>query len=292
MILCVCIYFFKVLPFTVLVLFSGMAIGCIEHYLPAGSLGTLGYSIDVWQAIDPHMIMYLFLPPLIFASAHHVDFHVVRKSLWHIMYLATIGVVVSTFMTAGVAKYLFTNADRFSNYECLAFGAMMSATDPVAVVALLNGLGAPPTLSILIEGESLFNDGTAYVFFMLFLNIMGGAEPDAGTMVSTFAQLAFGGAAIGFVCGNILNMGLKHTADGRSEILLTVIFAYATFIAAETFHTSGVLAVVLCGFEMSRNGRPFVQHPEELHAFWEEAELMCNTMIFSITGDYFFSTIL
>ena len=273
----------SVVPFTVLVLFSGMGMGMVEHYGAEGLLGTLGYSMDVWQGVDPHMILYLFIPPLIFASAHHVDFHVVRKSFVHIMYLATLGVVLSTALTAAVAKWGFIAKD-FNGWECLAFGAMLSATDPVAVVALLNGLGAPPTLSILIEGESLFNDGTAYVFFMLFVDVMGGATPDAAAMVGTFAQLALGGAALGFVFGMVLNACLRYTSDGRSEILLTVIFAYATFIVAEWLSTSGVLAVVICGFQMARNGRPFVSHPEELHMFWEEAELICNTMIFSITG--------
>ena len=114
----------SVVPFTVLVLFSGMGMGMVKRYGAEGLLGTLGYSIEVWQGVDAHKLLYLFIPPLIFASAHHVDFHVVRKSFVHIMYLATLGVALSTALTAAVAKWGFIAKD-FTSWECLAFGAML-----------------------------------------------------------------------------------------------------------------------------------------------------------------------
>ena len=161
------------LPYTVLLLFSGMVIGWVHRFwlCPAGildSFGGLGHSINKWRTINPHYVLYLFLPPLIFASAHHVDYHVISRSIVHIGYLATVGVVISAILTALVAKYCFWWYE-FNWWTALTFGSMLAATDPVAVVALLADLGAPKTLSLLIEGESLFNDGTACVASHLVL---------------------------------------------------------------------------------------------------------------------------
>ena len=145
------------LPYTVLLLFSGMAIGWVHRFwlCPTDTLdafGGLGHSINKWRTINPHYVLYLFLPPLIFASAHHVDYHVVSRSIVHIGYLATVGVVISAILTALVAKYCFWWYE-FNWWTALTFGSMLAATDPVAVVALLADLGAPKTLSLLIEGE-------------------------------------------------------------------------------------------------------------------------------------------
>ena len=257
---------FTLFPYTVLLLFSGMAIGWIHRYWlceandGAGILdafGGLGHSINKWRTINPHYVLYLFLPPLIFASAHHVDYHVISRSIVHIGYLATVGVVISAFLTACVAKYVFWWYE-FSWVTALTFGSMLAATDPVAVVALLADLGAPKTLSLLIEGESLFNDGTAYVFFMLFMRFMKGEDPTWYSIPLYFLQLAGGGMAIGWVVGLIMNFLLKHTTNAKSEIMVTVTCAYSTFIIAEAFGTSGVLAVVLLGFTMAKGGQAYV----------------------------------
>ena len=273
----------SVVPFTVLLLFSGMAIGGLNTVIGRSDFGGLGYSIDYWREKDPHYLMYLFLPPLIFSSAHHVDFHVLRRSLGHILYLAGPGVVISTALTATFVKYVFFTYG-WSWEVALTFGSMMSATDPVAVVALLADLGAPKTLSILIEGESLFNDGTAYVFFILFKQLMGGAELTLWGVVVLFVQLAAGGCAIGVAMGIVMNYCMKHSSDARTEITLTLLFAYSAFIVAEACGTSGVLSVVMLGFTMAQGGAAYVTHKEALETFWEEAELLANTMIFCISG--------
>jgi NhaP-type Na+/H+ or K+/H+ antiporter/CRP-like cAMP-binding protein len=273
----------SVVPFTVLLLFSGMAIGALNTVIERSDFGGLGYSIDYWREKDPHYLMYLFLPPLIFSSAHHVDFHVLRRSLGHILYLAGPGVVISTALTATFVKYVFFTYG-WSWEVALTFGSMMSATDPVAVVALLADLGAPKTLSILIEGESHFNDGTAYVFFILFKQLVGGAELTLWGVVVLFVQLAAGGCAIGVAMGIVMNYCMKHSSDARTEITLTLLFAYSAFIVAEACGTSGVLSVVILGFTMAQGGAAYVTHKEALETFWEEAELLANTMIFCISG--------
>ena len=171
------------LPYTVLLLLLGIGVGSLVELL---SLGDYNTSVAVWTDMDPHMLLYIFLPPLIFESAFSVgasapapaqcrarrltrappphsctDYHVFRHSLSQMLILAGPGVAISTLLTAGFSMLVF-GYDWGPATAC-TFGAMLSATDPVAVVALLAELGAPKRLGILIEGESLFNDGTALV---------------------------------------------------------------------------------------------------------------------------------
>ena len=130
----------------------------------------LGKGIEAWTSIEPELLLLIHLPALIFASAFTLDFHITKRNFMQILILAGPGVAIGTGLTAVVAKYVFPYDWCWP--KALMFGAMLSATDPVAVVALLKEVGASAILGTVIEGESLFNDGTAFVFFLLFRDLI------------------------------------------------------------------------------------------------------------------------
>lgn len=215
------------------------------------------------------------------------DWHVFNKEIFQMMLLAVPGVIMSALLTAVVAVYVMY--PDWSLSAGITFGAMLSATDPVAVVALLHELGAAKQLALLIEGESLFNDGSALVVFIVFLDFMAGQEPvrSAGETVGFFMRLALGGVAFGWLMGEIMVKVLKASRlDIMTQITVTVVCAYFTFIVAENeaIHVSGVLAVVCAGLVMAAHGFQHVRHRETLKHFWETVEYLANTVIFIVSG--------
>eukprot|EP00941_MAST-03F_sp_MAST-3F-sp1_P002081 g2081.t1 len=250
-------------------------------------LGVFGHSVDVWAGVDPHFILYAFLPALLYASAHRVDFHIFHHVLWQVLALAGPGVLLATVMTATFARYCF---DAMGDYEwswdvSLAFGAILSATDPVAVVALLHDLGAPRKLGIMIEGEALFNDGMALVLFLVFEKDMLQVEEETTfSKFLFFSQLAFGGALLGYILGRSMVFGLGYIREPILEIIVTVVFAYGTFIVSEQIHVSAVIATVCLGLVQATMGKSRVNNMEAMRSFWELLEFIANTLVFHIAG--------
>lgn len=194
-------------------------------------------------------------------------------------------------MTALIAKYIFTY--NWTWPMSLLFGCVLSATDPVAVVALLKELGASAQISTLIEGESLLNDGTAIVFFSILQKATAGCSgeiSDAGTwdmLILKLLQLAVGGPLVGYACGVISVFCLSRVFnDPLIEITTSLVTAYVTFFISEAYlGVSSVLAVVVCGMYMSHRRQcisPEVIHT--LHEFWEMAVYLGNTLIFTMAG--------
>lgn len=203
-------------PFTVLMSIFGVGWGVISE---ATDLRLVGESVTMWQSMHPHAILFLLLPPLIFESAFNLvrgvhegsvlqclrtpfhvmlpwacvpllqDPHVFYKIRAHALFLATVGVTIASCLTAIVLRATFTTYNWDWPTAWLA-GSMLSATDPVAVVAVLRCIGAPPGLSSLIEGESLLNDGTAFVMFLVFKDMVDGHEAGAGDVTFSFLYVA------------------------------------------------------------------------------------------------------
>ena len=213
------------LPFTVLLLLIGLAMGALNRaYGPHGGhahegghtemaegfiakfIDTLSGAITWGGNLDGHLILYVFLPILIFEAGFALDVHTFKKSFANAFYLAGPGIVTATVMSGmafygmvqifggegGVLSEWNVEAGAFLFLASMLFGAVVSATDPVAVVALLKELGASKKLGTLIEGESLLNDGTAIVAFVLLFGVVTAAEPFLGT------GAFIGSAAIGF----------------------------------------------------------------------------------------------
>jgi Na+/H+ antiporter len=277
-------------PFTVAMLLLGGAVGFALHGGEAtheGVSGVLGWG----DGLTPHLIVFVFLPALVFESAFAIDVHSVRKNIGAIILLAVPALVVCTFVTAAMMVGLTGSSWAWSWPAALVFGALTSATDPVAVVAILREVGAPKRLAVLIEGESLANDGTAIVVFtVLFAALASGDSSSLGLADSgmSFLRVVAGGIAVGLVFGLVATTWVARTFDDPLvEITLTLVLAYASMIVAEgIFHVSGVLAVVTAGLFMSGPGRyrisPEVQH--FLHQFWELLAYVANALIFFLVG--------
>jgi len=147
----------------------GIVLGSYEY-----EFGRFGNSIHIWSQFNPHLLLYVFLPALIFESAFNSDWHIFKKIFGQVLIMAGPMLLIATFLSACMMKYVLGYHGDFDFNACLLYGAIISATDPVAVVSLLKELGASKQLSTLIEGESLLNDGTAMVVFFVFLDVVEG----------------------------------------------------------------------------------------------------------------------
>jgi len=287
------------LPFTVSLLIIGLGLGAANRlgWFEIWHLGSLALNVDWlgqslnWAGrIDPHLILYVFLPTLIFEAAFAMDVHTFKKSFTNAFMLAVPGIIIALVLTAAIIIGLKGAGMGFAGWGwpmALLFGAVVSATDPVAVVALLKDLGASKKLGTLIEGESLLNDGTAIVIFMVLLATLTGTGSDTSPIIE-FVRVALGGTLVGVFFGWLTIRWVKKVFnDALIEITVIVAAAYLTFFVAEHFlHVSGVLGLVALGLMMAGVGRtrisPEVEH--FLHEFWELAAFIANTLIFVIVG--------
>jgi NhaP-type Na+/H+ or K+/H+ antiporter/CRP-like cAMP-binding protein len=287
------------LPFTVALLIIGFGLGALGriNYFDIYEIGSsqidlsfLDKSIQWAANIDPHLLLYVFLPILIFEAAFAMDVHVFKKTFANATIMAVPGILVAIVLSAAFVvglNYFNIGLGKWNWTIALLFGAVISATDPVAVVSILKTLGASKKLGTLIEGESLLNDGTAIVIFMvIYLGLTG--DGIDGSPIVEFLRVSFGGIAIGLLIGWIIIQWIKKVFnDMFVEITAIIAAAYLTFFIAEHFFSvSGVLALVAFGLIMASYGRtkisPEVQH--FLHEFWELAAFIANTLIFLIVG--------
>jgi monovalent cation:H+ antiporter, CPA1 family len=255
-----------------------------------GLLITLQQSIQI--ELTPELILALFVPPLVFEAAFHLNFKRLRNNLIPILVLAVPGVLLTTIIVglivvAGVNLPLSTT---------LVFGALISATDPVAVVALFRTLGAPRELGVLVEGESLFNDGTAIVIFNLMIaaagvaivngSVSASASFDLGHAIIDFVIVSFGGLGIGVFLGWLISRLIARLDDYLIETTLTTVLAFGAYLIAERLHVSGVLAVVGAGL-INGNLGPRGMSPTTrivLFNFWEYLAFVTNSLVFLLIG--------
>lgn len=277
------------LPYTVALLVVGLLFGLAGRmHWAVGPLASVHHAIEWAATLDPKVILFLFLPPLIFESAFSLDVHLFRRSFTQIFLLAAPGLLISTGLIALLAKFVFPFGWDWQ--VSLMFGALMSATDPVAVVALLRELGAGKRLATLIEGESLLNDGTAIVVFLVFYSVAILGQPAAAPMAAMgkFAWVAIGGPVVGLLIAAIAIEWIRRVFnDALVEITLTIVAAYLTyFVAEELLHVSGVLALVALGLLIAGIGRTRISTEVEgfLHRFWEMTAYLANTIIFILVG--------
>lgn len=278
------------LPYTVTLFILGLILGAISRIYEFWGVSALSHAVGWAGNVDPHMILYVFLPTLIFEAAFAMDVHTFKKSFWSAFMMAVPGILVAVFCSGALVMLMKFAGLGFGEWGwtlALLFGAVVSATDPVAVVSLLKELGAGKKLGTLIEGESLLNDGTAIVLFMVFFAGITG-EASGSSPVIEFLQVALGGVLLGIVIGSLTLSWIKRVFnDPMIEISVIVAAAYLTFYVAESFlHVSGVLGLVAFGLMMAGVGRtrisPEVEH--FLFEFWELASFIANTLIFIMVG--------
>lgn len=234
-------------------------------------------------ALTKDLIFTALLPPLLFEAAFDLHWDQVRRNLPVIVVLATFGVVISAGVTAAGMHFLL----RWQWWGALAFGALIAATDPVSVIAIFREAKAHGRLLVLIESESLFNDGTAAVAFSVVLALAQGQHASAaGALLLLVKQIGGGiacGLAIGF--GSLLLMG--RTNDHLVEVTFTTIAAYGSFLLAENFALSGVLATITAGLVMSNCHSPKVlteRGKNTIETFWEYAAFVANSLVFLLIG--------
>jgi len=231
---------------------------------------------------NPEFILALFVPPLIFEAAFHLEFNQLRSNLVPILILAVPGVVLSTLIVAGIISISI----GLSLAVAVVFGALISATDPVAVVALFRDLGVPRRLSVSVEGESLFNDGVAIVIFNIAITaaIVGSFSLVQG--IAVFLWVSLGGLGIGAALAWLVSRAIIRIDDYFVEITLTVVLAYGAYLTAEELHVSGVLAVVAAGIISGNKGRQGMSPTTQivLLSFWEYGAFLANSLIFLLIG--------
>lgn len=295
-------------PFSVALCLAGMVTAALTELvlIPQHRNGTLK-GIDIFlrgilsaTGIDPHIVFYVFLPPLLYESASSLSWHVLRKLLASSVLLALPGVMINILLTGCLVKLITGSSDEEKMTWSGAFllATILSATDPVAVVSALHHLGAPKKISTLIEGESLLNDGSAVVFFFVFLDQVTPTapadmkrcpDPTVGCISSFFASLAIGGTLLGLFSAFLLWHWIRQVRKLHTpnlEVVLIIVTVYGTFVLAEAIGVSGVLAVVALGARFSASIKVELSRPaRHLHDLWfQHHGYMCTSAIFFISG--------
>ena len=237
------------------------------------------------------LVMHGMLSFLLFAGALFVDLGDLNRHRGPILLLATVGIVLSTFLVGAGTWWLlgWLGLDIPFLYA-LAFGALISPTDPIAVLAILKRVGVPEATETLITGESLFNDGVGVVIFGVLLSLLdGGAHGDVsvGALATLFLQEAGGGLAFGAALGSVGYLLLSQIDDHTAEILITLAIVTGGYAAALAMHTSGPLAVVVAGLFIGNRGRLLAMSArtrEHLDTFWELADELINALLFVLIG--------
>ncbi|MHC4601023.1 MAG: cation:proton antiporter domain-containing protein, partial [Planctomycetota bacterium] len=221
------------------------------------ALSSFGFVKDLKEFVESFhfdkTLLVGMLSFLLFAGALHVDINDLRKKVWEISIFATAGVLCSCFLVGTAFYYVFQLAGPSIPYVyCLLFGALISPTDPIAVLGILKKAGAPKGLEIKITGESLFNDGFGVVLFVVLLGLAGAGHGgdhalSAGGVGLLLLKEVGGGALIGLGAGYLVYQALKRVDDYTVEILLTLALVFGTYALALNLHASGPIAIVLAG---------------------------------------------
>jgi CPA1 family monovalent cation:H+ antiporter len=265
-------------PYTVALVAGGFAIDIFR--LPITTVLGKGPSP---QLLTPDIILILFLPALLFEAGININLRQLRENLAPILLLAVFGVLVATVITGYALHWVV----GLALLPALLFGALISATDPISVVALFKDLGVSKRLSVIIESESLFNDGTSVVIFQIILAGLIGGNINVLSGIRSFCVVTLGGAALGLGMGYLFSKTTERVDDPQIEITLTTILAYSSYLIAEHLHVSGVIATVSAGLmtgnfglEVGMSARTRVA----LRSFWAYVSFVINSLVFLLIG--------
>ncbi len=263
-------------------------------------INTIGLGIDdsVYHFLEQidfnQALMQGMLSALLFAGALHIHLDQLTEQKWVVAILASLGVITSTFLV-GYASYGVFNllSLEIPLIYCLLFGALISPTDPIAVIGILKTAGVPKSLETKIAGESLFNDGIAVVVFLSLLgiaNVGGHHEAEnitASSVAILFLQEAIGGAIFGFVIGFIAYQMLVSIDNYQVEVLITLALVLGGYSLASAIHVSGPIAIVIAGLLIGNSGRKFAMSAKtrlHLDNFWELIDAVLNAILFVLIG--------
>jgi CPA1 family monovalent cation:H+ antiporter len=264
------------IPYTVALVVAGLILGVAHAFEP--------------PHLTKELLFAIILPGLIFEAAFHLEFRQFWKNKVAIHSLAIPGVVASIGLTAAILAPVVNGLEfiqGFTFIHALVFASIIVATDPIAVVSLFKSLGAPKRLAVLVEGESLLNDGTGVVLFTLVLGVATGGSFTLSGALLEFVKVAGMGALIGGVVGYTISQVIRRIDDATVEITLTVIAAYGSFVAAEHFHYSGVIATVVAGMVCGNWAAHVGMSPTTrvaVESFWEYLAFALNSVVFLLIG--------
>jgi CPA1 family monovalent cation:H+ antiporter len=263
-------------PYTAALLVVGIALGAM-HFTALPHL-------------TKELLFAVFLPGLVFEAAYHLEIQELRENAWGIGALAVPGVIVAILLTAALlmgVQTLVADQPVLGWQTALVFGGVIAATDPVAVTALFREVHAPRRLHVLVESESLLNDGTSIVILTLMLAHFAGDGPTPFGLVLAFMRIAGGGALVGLAIGWAISNIRIRLDDAAIEITLTTIAAYGSFVLAEQLHLSGVIATVAAGVICGHAGRHHAMTAGTriaVDSFWEWLAFALNSAVFLLLG--------
>ena len=284
-------YRFIKLPTTIGVLL--IAIICSLILIAISRLGYIEFEKNAEKIVSSidfdQTLMHGMLSFLLFAGALHVNINELAKQKWVITSLASIGVVFSTFLIGTFTWFIFNLLNIDIDYiYCLVFGALISPTDPIAVLGILKKAGIPKSLETKVVGESLFNDGIGVVVFLALYEIaFSGHKFDPSNILVLFLTETVGGAVFGFVIGWIVYKLLKTVDNYHVEILMTLALVMGGYTLAMYMHLSGPIAIVVAGLLIGNRGRVLAMSDstrENLDTFWELIDEILNVILFVLIG--------
>ncbi len=228
------------------------------------------------------LILGLFVTPLVFEAAFHLSLQELRRNFSAILLLAIPGVILTMFIVGGMLVF----GIKLALPIALLFGAMISATDPVAVVALFRTLGVPKRLSVLMEGESLFNDGTAIVLFDLMLAVVITNQVNVFDSVAKFFFVSLGGIVVGLAIGWLTALLIARIDNYLIETTLTTVLAFGSYLVASRLGMSGILAVLAAGLVNGNTSQQGMSPTSRIviFNFWEYVAFLSNSMLFLLIG--------
>ena len=237
------------------------------------------------------VLLDIMLSFLLFAGALHTDLNKLKQQRWPVLVFATFGVLVSTFLVGFAMFYLLSALGlEVKLIYCLLFGALISPTDPIAVLGILKKAGAPKKLEIKIVGESLFNDGVGVVIFLTIFGLASGtgSEFSLSSILELFAVEVFGGLLLGFILGWLTYFFLKKIDDYNIEVIITLATVMTGTIVATHLHVSAPLAMVVAGLmiggDKTRKHAMSELTEEYVDKFWELIDILLNTILFVLIG--------
>jgi CPA1 family monovalent cation:H+ antiporter len=254
-------------PYPIVLVLGGLALGFVP-WMPAPEL-------------EPDIVFFVFLPPLLYAAAFQASAYELRANAGPIALLA-IGLVLVTVVAVAVVAH---HAMGLPWAVAFVLGAVVGPTDPVAASAVLQRLGAPARIRTILEGESLVNDGTGLTAYSLAIAAIG-ATVTAADVITDFAVKAAGGVAIGLAAGWLFGRLRGATREPSIDLVLSILMPFAAYVPAERIHVSGVLAVVTAGVVIGSRSQELAEAGARLRtlAFWQSADFLLNSLLFLLIG--------
>lgn len=264
------------IPYTVALVIGGLILGSIHKPVLQKLVGQPDW-------LTPNIVMVIFLPALLFEGSLKLQARQLRENAAAISLLATAGVLAATLVTGFAAHWLL----GLPILVALVFGAITAATDPISVLSIFKEMTVPRPLAVVVEGESLFNDGTAAALFIVLVAGVASGTLSVLSGIKTFAVDVTGGIAVGLGLGFIVSKFTATIDDPAIEITLTTILAYSSFLVAQALHFSGVIATVAAGITVGNIGARTGMSSRTrvaLWSFWEYFSFVVNSVVFLLIG--------